>query len=205
MSIPFAVADFVDGVAFGAVAGAVGLGPAPATAFSAVAYSGTAQYAALSVLGQHGTLVGVLVAVAALNARYVFFGASVAPALSPGILRKLAESQLLTDASWALSLRDGRPQRSILVGAGLSSLGAWTGGTAIGAVAGARLPDYRAIGLDAALPAFFLCLLLARSSRRELGRAAVAALVAVALAPFLPPGVPLLVVLAGALVAGGGR
>jgi predicted branched-subunit amino acid permease len=199
-NLPFTAADFVDGVAFGAVAGGIGLGAVQATVMSATAFSATAQYAALTVLRDHGGVFAILVAVVALNARYLVFGASVARSLSRNPLRRAGEAQLLTDTSWALSVRDGAARRGILIGAGLSSLFAWTAGTAVGSWGGSTLADYRVVGLDAALPAFFLCLLLERlSARREAPRAVCAAVVAIALAPLVPAAVPIVVVLALAL------
>jgi predicted branched-subunit amino acid permease len=96
----------------------------------------------------------------------------------------------MTDTAWALATRDGRPERRILVGAGLSSLIAWTAGTALGAVAGHVVSNYRTIGLDAALPAFFLCLLIDRGGSAR--RALLAGALVLALVPVLPPGLPLL-------------
>ena len=108
----------------------------------------------------------VLLAVAALNARYLAYGASVAPALSRAPIRRALEAHVLTDAAWLLGTRSGRPERGILLGAGLAEFGAWTSGTAVGAAAGASVGDgYRALGLDAAVPAFFLCLLIERLRR----------------------------------------
>ena len=203
LALPIAAADYVDGVAFGVVAVALGVDALQAILLSATAFSGSAQYASLTVTGDHGSLLAALAAVAALNARYLVFGASVASVLSPRPLRRMAEAQLLTDATWALSLRGGRPRRAILVGAGAMSWLAWTSGTATGAVLGSVLPSYRAVGLDAALPAFFLCLLLERlRSGRAVATAGAGAAVAFGLAPFAPAGVPLLAVLALALAWG---
>jgi predicted branched-subunit amino acid permease len=46
---PLAVAGF--GVAFGSLARAAGIGPAAATVLSATAFAGSAQFAAVSILG----------------------------------------------------------------------------------------------------------------------------------------------------------
>jgi branched chain amino acid efflux pump len=201
LAAPFVAADFLDGVAFGVVAVGLGVGAVQATVISATAFSGSAQFASLTVVGDHGSLLAILAAVTALNARYLVYGASVAGALSRNPFRRVAEAQMLTDASWALSLRGGRPNRAILIGAGLVSFLTWTTGTAAGAAFGRLLDDTSALGLDAALPAFFLCLMLERLRSRGDAAAAVAgAALALALAPFTPAGVPLLAVLAAALI-----
>ena len=205
LALPLAVADLVDGIAFGAIAAGLGAGWLEATTMSATAYSGSAQYATLTIVRDGGSLAWVLAAVVGLNARYLVFGASVAPALSENRLLRAAQAQLVTDAAWALALRGGRVRRGLLIGAGIESLLAWTGGTALGAAAGAIVGDYRVIGLDAALPAFFLCLLLERFTRvRGAGAAIAGAGLAVALTPFVPPGLPLVAVLVASLASSRG-
>jgi predicted branched-subunit amino acid permease len=74
-------------------------------------------------------------------------------------------------------------------------------GTTVGAVAGTGLGDPRALGLDAIFPAFFLALLLPElRDRRSRGVALGGALIALALVPLAPPGVPVLAASAAALV-----
>jgi 4-azaleucine resistance transporter AzlC len=204
--LPFAAADLVDGVAFGVVAAGLGVAASKAIVLSATAFSGSAQFAALTVLGDHGSVFALLAAVAALNARYLVFAASVADALSENRLKRAGEAQLLTDAAWAIAHRPGRPSRELLVAAGGTELVAWTTGSAIGVLAGGVVGGYRAVGLDAVLPAFFVCLLVERVVRGGGAAGAVAGgAAAVALTPFLPAGLPLLAVLGGALLLCRGR
>jgi len=204
LALPFAAADALDGAAFGAIAAGIGLGVAAPTAMSLIAFSGSAQFAALTVLTQHGGLLSIVVAVFALNTRYVAYGLSIAPGLSTNPFKRLAQAQLLTDVSWNLAMKDTRPNAKILVGAGFVELVAWTAGTGVGALAGSFVGSYRGTGLDAALPTFFACLVLERlrRDRRQLAAVATAALVVVVLASALPPGAPLVVVLGGALLLG---
>lgn len=203
-ALPFAAGDLLDGVAFGVIAVGAGLGAAQAIAMSATAFSGTAQFAALSVDGSGGSLLGVLAAAVALNARYLVYAAGVAPALSRNRVARVAQAQLLTDMSWALALRTGRASRAILLGVGAVSFATWTIGTAIGALAGGTLGDgYQAIGLDATIPAFFVCVLLERSlDRRDAAYAAAGAVAAIALMPVLPAGLPLVAALGIGLLRG---
>src|ERR1017187_778043 len=77
---PLAVGDVLDGVAFGALATAV-LGKLAPVVFSATAFSGSAQYATVSVLRAHGTPAAALLAAAALNIRYLAMSASVTATL----------------------------------------------------------------------------------------------------------------------------
>jgi predicted branched-subunit amino acid permease len=71
----------------------------------------------------------------------------------------------------------------------------------VGAIWGEKLGDPESLGLDAIYPAFFLALLLVEiKSRRALGVAALGALIALALVPVAPAGVPVLVASLASLV-----
>jgi predicted branched-subunit amino acid permease len=75
----------------------------------------------------------------------------------------------------------------------------WVAGTLIGVLFGPVLGDPKRFGLDAAFPAGFVALLWPLLSGRHAVRCAIAGgVVALVLAPFTPPGVPL----AGAAVVG---
>jgi predicted branched-subunit amino acid permease len=71
----------------------------------------------------------------------------------------------------------------------------WNLGTIIGALATHALPDPKVLGFDAAPPAAFLALLAPRLRAREPMAVALAAgVVALVCLPFVPAGVPLLIV-----------
>ena len=195
------------GISFGVLARAVGFDPLAAIVFSATTFAGSAQFATVSVLGDDGTIAAAIGAAVLLNARYLAVGFSAAGALAGGWLRRLLESQLVVDETWALSNRGGGEfDRGVLLGAGLLLFAAWVAGTAIGVVAGDALADPEALGLDAAFPAVFLALLVAQLRTREAVGAAVAgAAIALVLIPFAPPGVPIIAAVAGCLVGLRGR
>ena len=185
--LPISLAGIPEGVAFGALAAGV-IGQAAPVAMSLTAFSGSAQYAAVSVLRDGGTLAAALLAAAALNVRYLAMSASV-----PGRSRwhRAAACLLLTDAAWGVA--DG--SRARLLGAGATDLVAWTLGTVVGVFAGKVLGDPAALGLDAAFPALFVWLL-----REHFGTLALlGGALALVLTPVLAPGLPILV---AGLVAG---
>jgi predicted branched-subunit amino acid permease len=71
----------------------------------------------------------------------------------------------------------------------------WNLGTLAGALATHFVPDPKVFGLDAAPPAAFLALLAPRLHAREpMAIALVAGVVALVCLPFVPAGVPLLIV-----------
>jgi len=116
--------------------------------------------------------------------------------------KRLVQSQLIVDESWALSARGGgRFDRDILLGAGLLIYPCWVGGTALGVLGGGVLGDPGRLGLDAAFPALFLALLVPQLAGRSARAAALAAAaIALALVPVVPPGIPIVAASAACLV-----
>ena len=204
---PIAVAAAMFGASFGVLATAAGMEALPALTMSATTFAGSAQFAVASVLGAGGGVAAAVAAATLLNARYAPISVSVAPAFEGGSLRRLAESQLIVDESWAISRRrDGRFDRRVLVGAGLVLYAAWVGGTAVGVLGGESLGDPAALGLDAAFPALFLALLVPQvRSRRALAAALTGGAIALALVPVAPEGIPIVAASAACLIGWGRR
>jgi 4-azaleucine resistance transporter AzlC len=190
---PLAVAVGAFGVSFGVLARAEGWGLLAPIVMSATTFAGSAQFAAVSVLGAGGTLAAAVAAALLLNARYGPIGVSVAPSLHGPAWSRFLRSQLVVDESWAIAAEGhGRFDTRMLVGAGLALYAAWVGGTALGAALGGALAQPETLGLDAAFPALFLSLLAPQvRSRRALGAAALGGAIALALTPVAPPGVPI--------------
>jgi 4-azaleucine resistance transporter AzlC len=200
---PIAVAAFAFGVSFGVLARASGIASVEAIVMSATTFAGSAQFAVASILGAAGGIASAIVAATLLNARYAPISVSMAPIFVGSPLRRLLESQLIVDESWAMSRRaDGRYDRRLLVGAGLVLYVCWVGGTVVGAVAGDALGDPASLGLDAAFPALFLAILVTQvHSRRAFAAAVLGGAIALALLPVAPAGVPI-VAAAGACLLG---
>jgi 4-azaleucine resistance transporter AzlC len=200
VALPLAVAPFLFGAAFGVLALDAGFGVAGALAMSATTFAGSAQFAAATILDDGGGAAAAIVAALLLNARYVPFSLAVASIFPGSRRRRLLESQLIVDESWALAGRSGRFEYGVLVGAGLLLYVLWIGGTALGTVAGDLL-DAEAIGLDAAFPALFLALLAPYlRERRALVTAVAAAVITLVLLPVAPPGVPIVAASLAALI-----
>jgi 4-azaleucine resistance transporter AzlC len=181
------------GASFGLVARAAGMGAVAPLVMSATTFAGSAQFAATSILGTSAGTAAAVVAAVLLNARYAPISISVAPLFRGPRLRRLLESQLIVDESWALASRGGgRFDRRVLLGAGLLLYASWVSGTAVGVVAGDALGDPRDLGLDGAFPALFLALLVPQlRARRAAWAAVIGAAIALALIPVTPAGVPI--------------
>ena len=193
-AIPLAVAVFGFGVSFGVVAHAAHLGRLLPLVMSATVFAGSAQFAAVSVLGTGGGSAAAVVAAALLNIRYLPIGMSLAPVITGGPLRRLLTAQLVVDETWAVShLGGGRFSRGRLLGAGVPLYLGWLGGTALGVFGAGFLGDPSRFGLDVVSPVLFLALLRGQvDDRRTLAFAVCGAAVALALVPLVSPGLPLL-------------
>ena len=199
---PLAIAVLAFGASFGILARDAGMGIVPPILMSLTTFAGSAQFAVASVLGSGGAIAAAIAAAVMLNLRYLAIGMSVAPSLRGGPVRRLFEAQLAIDESWAIAQRDGRVDRDRLVGAGLLLMASWTTGTVLGVVAGSALGDPADYGLDAMFPALFLALVVGQLNSPRARVAAVAgALIALALTPLLPPGLPIVAAAAGAIIA----
>jgi branched chain amino acid efflux pump len=200
--MPFAVAAGVVGLSFAVVARGVGLSALAAIVMSAIVFAGSAQFAAVAILAQGGTVGAAIAAAAMMNSRFLPMGVAFGPSLPGGPVRRGLQGQAVVDASWAMAARgDGTFDRFRLFGASAVQYIGWVGGTIAGALGGGLLGDADALGLDAVYPAFFLALLLGEArSGRAFAVAALGAAIALALVPFAPAGVPVLAASLAALV-----
>ena len=202
-SVVLAVAVGVFAISFGVLAEATGLSWQMTCAMSLLVFGGGSQFAAVGVVAAGGSPVAAVAAGLMLNSRYAPFGLALAPTLRGGLARRMLAAHLVIDESSALALAqdDPRLRERLFWFAGVAVFVLWNAGTALGAFAGQALGDPRALGLDAAFPAGFLVLIGPLVRRPGALRAAVAgALIAVALVPVAPPGVPILVAGLAALV-----
>jgi len=189
------------GLSFGVLSQTAGLGRLAPIAMSATTFAGSAQVAAVSVLGAGGTVLAAITAALLLNARYGAISISIGPHFAGGFWRRLLESQLIVDESWAIAVRaDGRVDRRTVLGAGAVLWIAWVGGTAVGSFI--SVGDPNTLGLDGAFPALFLALLVGQlQSRLSIAAAVSGAAIAAVLIPFTPAGIPVIAA-AGACLLG---
>jgi predicted branched-subunit amino acid permease len=167
---------------------------------SATTFAGSAQVAAVSVLGAGGGVVAAVVAALLLNVRYAPIGITVAHAFRGGLPQRLVESQLVVDESWALAGGgSARFDRRVMLGVGCTLYVAWVGGTVVGALAGQAIGDPSKFVLDGAFAALFTALLAAQLRGRT-PVAAAGAVIAAALIPVTPPGVPIIAATAAVLL-----
>jgi 4-azaleucine resistance transporter AzlC len=201
-AVPIAIAVFPFGVSFGLLARSVGMGRVAPIVMSATTFAGSAQFAAASILDADGTAAAAILAAVLLNVRYAPISISVGDLFGGAAPKRLVQSQLIVDESWALASRGGgRFDRNVLLGAGLLLYPCWVGSTALGVLGAGVLGNPARLGLDAVFPALFLALLIPQlRGWRALAAAVAAAAIALALVSVVPPGIPIVAASAACLV-----
>ena len=199
--VPFGIVAFVLSLSFGVLAIKVGFSALGAIVMSAIVFAGSAQFAAIAIIAGGGGVGSAVAAAALMNSRFLPMGVALAPSLPGGWLKRAAQGQTVVDSSWAMaSLGGGRFDRWFLFGVTVPQYVMWVCGTVAGALGGDLLGDTDALGLDAVYPAFFLALLIVEMrDRRSRGVALAGALIALALVPFVPAGIPVLAASVAAL------
>ena len=198
--LPVALAGSVLAMSFGVLAGDVGMPGWTAILMSVIVFAGSAQIAALGIIGAGGTLGAALGAAALMNSRFLPMGVAFAPSLPGGPLKRAAQGQTVVDVSLVIA-EDGKGgfDRNLLFGSTLAQYVGWVTGTIVGVLAGPVLGDPKALGLDAIFPAFFLALLIGElKTARARGVALAGGLIALVLIPVAPAGVPVLAASAAA-------
>ena len=200
--MPIGIAVLLFGVSFGLLARTEGMGRIAPIVMSATTFAGSAQFAVVSILHAGGTMAAAILAAVLLNVRYAPISISVGELFGGAAPKRLVQSQLIVDESWALANQGGgRFDRRMLIGTGGLLYVGWVGGTALGVLGGGFLGDPARLGLDAAFPALFLALLVPQlAGRRARAAAVAAAAIALALVPVAPPGIPIVAASAACLI-----
>ena len=195
-------------LSFGALAVAAGLDLWQTMALSLLLFSGGSQFAFVGIIGAGGNPFAAVATSTFLGVRNGFYGIALSPVLRPmSPWRRVVAAQVTIDESTAVALAqpeaDIPARRRGFWWTGVGVFVAWNAITVVGALAGQRMGDPAAWGLDAAAAAAFVALVWPRlASRRSQVVAGIAAVVALALTPFTPAGVPILAAAAVAIIAG---
>ena len=161
-----------------------------AVLFSLLVYAGAGQFIAVGLWGMGASVFSIVFTTFVINLRHVLMSAAVAPWFAPFTrFQQFIIGWGLTDEVFAMhsmAMATGEKARLPLVyAANFTSHSGWVLGTFIGAVAGDFLPDPKLFGLDYALPAMFLALLVPQCKERLYTLAAVlSALLSVILAMY---------------------
>jgi predicted branched-subunit amino acid permease len=218
-SMPLALPIVAVGVSFGLLAAPL-LGTIPSVLMSALVWSGTAQFAALTILTSGGGTALAAGAGLLANTRFLPMGFAIAPSMRGGRLRRLLRGALLADASFVIGHRGGGQfDISAIAWAAPVQYVAWVVGTVAGVAGATAIGDPSRWGLDVLFPVFPEHLEgrgrrappqghpassglrpAAPRNLRPIIVTALAAAITLALTPVAPAGVPVLVAAAAALI-----
>jgi predicted branched-subunit amino acid permease len=198
------------GAAFGAAADAAGLSLWQTVTLSALMFTGASQFALVGVLGAGGGALAAVGSALLLGTRNTVYGVRLVPLLQPRGPRRFAMAHWVIDETTAMSLAapDRGMARLAFLATGTTIYLTWNATTVVGALGAAALGGAAQAALDAVVPAAFLALLWPRlrppfaeatvQRRVALGGAAVA----LALTPFVPPGVQVIAAVVAVALAG---
>lgn len=195
------------GAAFGAASVAAGFSILQSCLLSLLLFSGASQFAVVGVIGAGGSPVSAIATGSLLGFRNGLYGLKMAPILKLRGIKKIVAAQITIDESTGVAI--GQESR----GLDASRYGFWATGigvyvfwnlfTLLGALGAQALGNPSAWGLDAAVPAAFLGLVWPRLIDNKSRMVAIsAALLALALTPIAPAGVPIIATVCIAVIFG---
>ena len=189
-------------VSYGAVAVASGLPRWLPLVLSVFVLAGSSELTFTGIVAAGGNPIGAAFAGLLLNARHVPYGIAL-PDVTGRRWRRWLGTHLMNDESVAFCLAENEPlrRRAAYWVCGVGMLISWPAGAFAGTILGSVVKNPDVLGLDAMFPAVICALVLPALRDRLTRRAALAgAAVAVATAPFLPAGLPVLLALSGLIL-----
>ena len=201
-SLMIGIAFVIFGASFGVLSVSAGASVAQSCAMSLLVFTGASQMSAVSVLASGGTVASAFGGAVLLSGRNAVYGLAMSPVLKEGSLAsRLLGAQWVIDETTAIVSAETDPttRRTAFWISGAILYASWNIGTLLGALVGTSI-NPSDFGLDAAFPVMFTAM-IAPHLRTSVGRKAAlfGAVAAVALAPFMPIGLPILVSALGML------
>lgn len=201
-SMVIGVAFIAFGASFGVLAVSAGASVAQATAMSLFVFTGASQMSAVSVFASGGGAASAFAGALLLAGRNAVYGLALAPVLRTHrpLVRWLGAQWVIDETTAMVSAETDPADRRVAFWiSGTILYASWCAGTFIGAIVGTNI-DPSDFGLDAAFPVLFIAMLAPHLSTKAGKRAALfGGVTTVALAPWLPVGLPILVATLGTL------
>jgi 4-azaleucine resistance transporter AzlC len=172
-AVPIILGYLPIGIAFGVLASTAGLSVYSAAAMSIFVFAGSAQLISVGLIGAGTSIFAITITVFLVNLRHLLMSASLAPYLKKlKTWQQVLFSYELTDESFAVHSayfrKFGTPSFTQLFALNLAAQLAWVSGTVIGAWVGGQLAfDTEAYGIDFALPAMFIALLVMQIEKKK--------------------------------------
>lgn len=208
-TVPIALGVIPFGITYGVVGLAVGLTPVETLLMSLVVFAGAAQFIGATMIGM-GVLDFSLIVFTTLliNLRHLLMGASLSPyVVRLPLIRQAVLAFGMVDETYAITM-DRIQKRgyneSYQLGTNTAAYITWALSTVTGILLGEYIPNPLAWGLDFAMPATFLAMLIPRlADKTSVAVCIVAAVIAVVSALYLPGKWYIIVACIAASLAGG--
>lgn len=184
--LPMLLGAMPFGIIYGSLAGAAGLDAWQTVGMSVLVFAGSAQFIAISLLGGGATLAVLWLTTLVVNLRHALYSATLQPFVRHLPKRwRVPLAFWLTDEAFAVvqqryAQSDDSPNKHwYFLGAGLAMYGNWVSCTLIGLVFGQAVPNLAAWGLDFAMIATFVGIVVPMlRNRPQIAAALVAAVTA---------------------------
>lgn len=163
-ALPVVFGYFPIGMAFGVLAVQSGMTAVDIFMMSLLVYAGSSQFIAAGLLAAQASIGAIVLTTFLVNSRHMLMTASLAPYVR-NINAKLLSllGFWVTDETYAISIGAvAKQQKSqwFFFGLFITSHLAWLSSTVLGSVMGNFIPEPQKFGLDFALPAMFIALLI---------------------------------------------
>ncbi len=160
--MPLSIAVIPWGLLAGSYAIESGLVLLEAQALSAILFAGAAQLVAIGMIKSGATMVTMLVTTFFITSRHLLYSVAMRDTVTPLPLKwRLGLGFLLTDELFALiGHQQSHFNRYFSLGAGFSFYLIWNIASFVGIVAGKYIPNLDALGLDFAIVATFIALVV---------------------------------------------
>jgi 4-azaleucine resistance transporter AzlC len=162
-SLPLSIAVLPWGLLAGSFAIDAGLNPFESQALSAILFAGSAQLVATGMIKAGAGLLTLLITTFFITSRHFLYSVSMRGKISPLPMRwRLVLGFLLTDELFAICGHQSDKQfnRWYALGAGLSFYVIWNLATFVGIVAGQYIPALNQLGLEFAVAATFIAIVI---------------------------------------------
>jgi 4-azaleucine resistance transporter AzlC len=203
--IPLSIAVIPWGLLAGSFAIEAGLTSWESQALSAILFAGSAQLVATGMLKAGASLATMLLATFFITSRHLLYSVSMRSKISPLPLKwRLALGFLLTDELFAICGQQSDKQfdRWYALGAGLSFYLCWNLATLVGIVAGSYIPAMNELGLEFAVAATFIAIVIPNIKSSPVLISVLVALVLSVLSSHLGIESGLMIASVGGMVAG---
>ncbi len=163
------------GIAVGVIAKTVGFSMMEIFLMSLLVYAGSAQFIIAGMIASGGSITAIILTVFIVNVRHVLLSAALSPYfkwMTPA--KSVLIGSLITDETFGVAINKAAKQKQIserwMHGLNITAYLNWIAATLAGAWLGEWITEPERFGLDFALPAMFIGLLVLQLTSRKKNR-----------------------------------